>query len=392
MLANSTANTSPGNGSVPPCPDYRATHLLHLVVYSLVLAAGLPLNALALWVFLRALRIHSVVSVYMCNLAASDLLFTLSLPVRLSYYALHYWPFPDLLCQTAGAIFQMNMYGSCIFLTLINVDRYIAIVHPLRLRHLRRPYVARLLCLGVWGLILVFAVPAAHVHRPSPCSYRDLEVRLCFESFSDELWKGRLLPLVLLAEGLGFLLPLVAVVYSSARVFWTLARPDSTRSQRRRKTVRLLLANLVIFLLCFVPYNATLAVYGLLRGHLAEASTTAPDQARQGLMADVHPTDQGVGGRVQEGASNGERAREEAAGEAGARQARVGLGEGPEGGERRRDSAAREGGGRRGDRRRRSLDVWNGLGFGPQPLVPLCSPSPPTREVGALDLPASPLP
>lgn len=62
---------------------------------------------------------------------------------------------------------------------------------------------------------------------------------LCFESFGDELWKGGLLPLLLLAEALGFLLPLAAVVYSSGRVFWTLARPDATRSQRRRKTVRL---------------------------------------------------------------------------------------------------------------------------------------------------------
>ncbi|XP_038432532.1 lysophosphatidic acid receptor 5 [Canis lupus familiaris] len=279
--------TASANSSVPPCPDYRVTHRLHMVAYSLVLAAGLPLNALALWVFLRALRVHSVVSVYMCNLAASDLLFTLSLPVRISYYALHHWPFSDLLCQTAGAVFQTNMYGSCIFLTLINVDRYAAIVHPLRLRHLRRPRVARLLCLGVWALILVFAVPTVLVHRPSPCSYDGGRARLCFESFGDKLWKGGLLPLVLLAEALGFLLPLAAMLYSSGRVFWTLARPDATRSRRRRKTVRLLLANLVIFLLCFVPYNATLAVYGLLRGNLVAAGSEACDRVRQVLMVMV---------------------------------------------------------------------------------------------------------
>ncbi|XP_037702250.1 lysophosphatidic acid receptor 5 [Choloepus didactylus] len=284
MLTNSTANTTNANFTIPLCPDYRPTHRLHMVFYSLVLAAGLPLNALALWVFLRAMRVHSVVSVYMCNLAASDLLFTLSLPVRLSYYALHYWPLPALLCQTAGAIFQMNLYGSCIFLALINVDRYVAIVHPLRLRHLRRPRVARLLCLGVWALILLFAVPAARVHRPSLCSNGSVEVRLCFESFGNELWKGGLLPLVLLAETLGFLLPLVAIVYSSGRVFCTLARPDATQSQRRRKTVRLLLANLVIYLLCFVPYNTTLAVYGLLRGQLVVASEAARDQVRRVLM------------------------------------------------------------------------------------------------------------
>ena len=284
MLANFTNPLT--SGPVFKCPDHQSTHRLHLVVYSLVLATGLPLNALALWVFLRELRVHSVVSVYMCNLAASDLLFTLSLPLRLSYYARHYWPFSDLLCQLASAVFQMNMYGSCIFLTLINVDRYAAIVHPLRLRHLRRPRVARLLCLGVWALILVFAVPTVLAHRPSSCIRNDShEVHLCFENFSDELWKGRLLPLLLLAEALGFLLPLAAVVYSSGCVFWTLARPDATRSHRRRKTVRLLLASLVIFLLCFVPYNATLAVYGLLRGNVVPASASAREQVREAVMA-----------------------------------------------------------------------------------------------------------
>ncbi|XP_044534570.1 lysophosphatidic acid receptor 5 [Gracilinanus agilis] len=279
--------TNTTNETIRMCPDYRFYHRLHLVGYSLVLAAGLPLNALALWVFLRALHVHSVVSVYMCNLAASDLLFTLSLPLRLSYYARHYWPFPDLLCQAAGAAFQMNMYGSCIFLALINVDRFVAIVHPLRLRHLRRPMVARLLCLGVWALILVFAVPAAWVHSPSPCHYKNITVNLCFESFSDNLWQGGLLPLVLLAEGLGFMLPLITMVYSSSRVFWTLARPHATRSQRRRKTVRLLLANLVIFLFCFVPYNATLAVYGLLRGKLVDASSDAQSRVRKVLVVMV---------------------------------------------------------------------------------------------------------
>lgn len=287
MVANSSANASSTNNSVPQCREAQDTHRLHMVFYSLVLAAGLPLNALALWVFLRVLRVHSVVSVYMCNLAASDLLFTLSLPLRLSYYAWHQWDFPDFLCQMSAAIFQMNMYGSCIFLMLINVDRYAAIVHPLRLRHLRRPFVARRLCLGVWLLILLFAVPAARVHIPSVCKHGNKTVSQCFENFSNELWKGKLLPLLLLAETLGFLLPLAAVVYSSGRVFWTLARPNATQSQRRQKTVRLLLVNLIIFLLCFVPYNATLAIYGLLRAELVKTRNEVREQVRGVLMVMV---------------------------------------------------------------------------------------------------------
>lgn len=281
ISANLTANSN-------QCPDFRSIHHLHTVVYGVVLALGFPLNALALWVFLRALRVHSVVTVYMCNLAASDLLFTLSLPFRLSYYVRHHWPFPAFMCQAAGAIFQMNMYGSCIFLTLINVDRYVAIVHPLRLRHLRRPRVARLLCLAVWVLILVAAAPTVLAHKPSECLSQNGSIaHLCFEYFSNMLWRSQLLPLLLLAEVFGFVLPLAAVLYSSGRVFCTLARPHATRSQRRRKTVRLLLANLVIFLLCFVPYNATLAVYGLLRSELLVMDAETRDRVRGVLMVTV---------------------------------------------------------------------------------------------------------
>lgn len=63
-----------------------------------------------------------------------------------------------------------------------------------------------------------------------------------------------------------------------------LAPPDASQNRRRRKTVRLLLANLVIFLLCFVPYNATLAVYGLLRSDLVRAGPGVREQVRKVLM------------------------------------------------------------------------------------------------------------
>lgn len=51
--------------------------------------------------------------------------------------------------------------------------------------------------------------------------------------------------------------------------------------------MRLLLASLVIFLLCFVPYNATLAVYGLLRGEVVPASPEARKKVRRVLMVMV---------------------------------------------------------------------------------------------------------
>ncbi|XP_029437641.1 lysophosphatidic acid receptor 5 [Rhinatrema bivittatum] len=274
------------------CEDYSSSHTLHLVGYSVLFPLGLALNALALWIFLRYLHLRSVVSIYMFNLALSDLLFTLSLPLRLYYYSHHHWPFGSLLCQASGSLFQINMYGSCIFLMCINLDRYVAIVHPLRWRHLRRPKLARLVCLGIWALILMGSVPAALIHKSSGCQYQGQNISRCFEAFC--AWEHSLFPLIILAEVLGFLVPLLSVAYCSARVFWELCRnigwySDSTVQVggRRQKTIRLLVVNLVIYTICFVPYNLTLAAYGLLKAHVVEASAETVAMVRKVLVVTV---------------------------------------------------------------------------------------------------------
>ncbi|XP_056385323.1 lysophosphatidic acid receptor 5 isoform X2 [Hyla sarda] len=264
-LMNNTSWLNSCDVHTPP----RSRTLL-LVGYSLLMPLGVILNGLSLVVFLRWLRPLTVVSIFLCNLALSDLLFSLSLPLRIYYYANNYWPFGKFLCRLAGSIFHINMYGSCLFLFCINVDRYLAIVHPLRFRHLRRRKVARLTCLGVWLMIVSGSVPAALAHDSNDCWDGEEWIPRCFEGLTS--WNTSLMPLLLVAEVFGFLLPLVTVVYVSCHVFWELCRVSEGGARRHRKTIRLLVLNLSIFLFCFVPYNATLVAYGLLRAELVTDS------------------------------------------------------------------------------------------------------------------------
>ncbi|XP_078507690.1 lysophosphatidic acid receptor 5 [Lissotriton helveticus] len=277
-MANVSSNLS-------VCENYRFNHKLHLVGYSVIFSFGLLFNVLALYIFLRYLKLKSVVSIYMFNLAISDLLFTLSLPLRLYYYSQHHWPFGTLLCQLSGSLFQINMYGSCLFLMCINVDRYVAIVHPLRWRHLRRPKVARLVCIAVWVLILMGSIPAARIHLSNDCRYANGSISRCFEGFST--WEKSVLPLIVLAEILGFLLPLATVAYGSGRIFRELCRAGGTQSVRRQKTIRLLIVNLAIFVVCFVPYNTTLAIYGMMKANVVKVGDDTRSLVRQVLVVTV---------------------------------------------------------------------------------------------------------
>ncbi|NXX02229.1 LPAR5 protein, partial [Larus smithsonianus] len=282
-LPSSPLGMSASNAS-QTCKDYSFYHYLLLPGYILIFVTGLLLNVMALWIFIRYLRLKSVVMIYMFNLAVSDLTFTLPLPLRLYYYSNHHWPFGNTLCQVSGSVFQINMYGSCLFLLCINLDRYVAIVHPLRWRHLRRPKVAKLLCLFVWVVIFMGSIPTAIVHKQNHCNVPNRTVYLCFESFSDDMWQKNLFPLVVLAEILGFLLPLSAVTYCSIRIFQELCKDGQTKTLRQQKTVRLLLVNLVIFIICFVPYNTTLAVYGMIKARVIKVQEETRTSVRQVLI------------------------------------------------------------------------------------------------------------
>ncbi|XP_078064996.1 lysophosphatidic acid receptor 5-like [Mustelus asterias] len=275
------------------CKDHDSVHHLHLVWNSVVLVVALPLNLTALGIFLCAYRLRTVVTIYMANLATCDLLFTLALPLRIYYYAAHHWPLGDVPCQLAGSLFQLNLYGSCLFLACINVDRLLALAYPLRARHLRRPRVAWQVCAGVWALIVLGCVPVALAHDTSRCQGANgtFEMR-CFESFSPRAWKNELLPLLALAEILGFLLPLAVVLWCSARTLRALHAARrlpgypirGLRTAGHRRAVQLLLVNAVIFVVCFVPYNLVLAAYGLTKAKVVSSTHASQASLRLALQ------------------------------------------------------------------------------------------------------------
>ncbi|KAL0174977.1 hypothetical protein M9458_030945, partial [Cirrhinus mrigala] len=129
-------------------------YLASAVVYGLVLTVGLPLNTLSLWILLRSHGFRSPCAVLMVNLAVSDMLLALSLPLRVYYYATLHWPFGPATCTTAVMLFRVNIRTSSIFITLISVDRLIALVFPLRSRSLRTTACAFKCCAVVWIIII----------------------------------------------------------------------------------------------------------------------------------------------------------------------------------------------------------------------------------------------
>ncbi|XP_056139432.1 lysophosphatidic acid receptor 6a [Lampris incognitus] len=241
---------------------------LYSAVFSIVFVVGLVTNVAAMYIFTCSLKLKNETTTYMMNLVVSDLLFVLTLPLRVFYFNNRNWPFGGVLCKLSVSLFYTNMYGSILFLTCISVDRFLAIVHPLRSRTLRTKRNAKIVCAAVWVLVLAGSLLAGFKLKTTSPQNNRSQATFCFENFSSNQWKSHLSKAVIFIETVGFVIPLLLNMFCSVMVLQTLRRPQTTghgEKLKKTKILRMIIVHLSIFCFCFIPYNVNLIFYALVR-------------------------------------------------------------------------------------------------------------------------------
>lgn len=238
-------------GSNKSLNDTDHKDLVFVGTYSLVFVAGLTLNVIALVVFCQTkLRSHTMV--YMTNLAVADLLLISTLPVRIYYY-LGFSGLHQNLCEGLGVVLLINMYGSIFLLTCMSFDRCMAVCYPMSSRVKEGRKKAPLVCLGVWMLTVGASLPIYLKKKPGN------NQTSCF--MSDPVYATQPVA-VFTTLTIGFGIPLTTMMTCS----WflvrainrsTVAQTDVIDSQKIR---RMITVNLVIFLVCFLPYHLILGL------------------------------------------------------------------------------------------------------------------------------------
>ncbi|KAL6116499.1 uncharacterized protein ACO6RY_01108 [Pungitius sinensis] len=109
----------------------------YALLFGSVVALGLPSNAASLWILVRRHSLQSPCVIFMVNLAISDLMLVATLCTRVYFYATGVWSLGNMACVWITMLFRNNIRSSSIFITFISVDRLLAVVYPLRFRHLR---------------------------------------------------------------------------------------------------------------------------------------------------------------------------------------------------------------------------------------------------------------
>ncbi|XP_036410814.1 lysophosphatidic acid receptor 4-like [Megalops cyprinoides] len=219
-------------------------------VYSMVLLVGLPLNGLSLWILLKRHGLRTSNTVFMANLALSDLLLALSLPLHIYYYATARWPLGAAVCTVTTMLYRLNIFFSSVFITYISVDRMLAVAFPLRSRSLRSAKFAASACVATWLLISAISIPMGiryneklHICRGENCF--DLHVDMGSKPSRTGTYVFPFLVVFIL---------LPVNVSCTALVIRALHRCRTHLLKNRKTDVMLVfVANLLMFVVFFIP-------------------------------------------------------------------------------------------------------------------------------------------
>ncbi|XP_053729877.1 lysophosphatidic acid receptor 4-like [Synchiropus splendidus] len=228
-------------------------NLLYAGFYGCIMVLGFPLNAVSLWILCRRHSLKSPSSVFMVNLALSDLLLTVSLPLRVYYHATGTWPFGNVACVATRMLFENNLRSSFIFITLISVDRLLAVVFPLRSQRVRTASNAWKTAALIWVLLTIVNIPDS-VKLFGKLS----DVAPCFTIAAPN-------PTKCIIEVVFILSLLLVNIVSTVLVTQTLCKLDNSKIIKNRVNVMILfLMTIIMFSVFFLP----LAIAHLLPGKL----------------------------------------------------------------------------------------------------------------------------
>ncbi|KAG8327029.1 Neuropeptide CCHamide-1 receptor [Homalodisca vitripennis] len=279
-MYNSTADDDFNNGSrvtevtnkssteIPPYPDRPETYYVP-VLFSLIFLVGVVGNGTLVVIFIRHRTMRNVPNTYILSLALGDLLVIVScVPFTSTIYTVPNWPFGEFVCKLSETTKDISIGVSVFTLTALSADRFFAIVDPIRKQFSSiggrgATRVTVMIALAIWGLAVVFSLPAAfrsHLQNMNP---NDSSLVVCYpfpEEYGKKYAQGVILGRFLVyytipLSIIGFFYIMMArhLILSTRNMPGEMQPPQARQIKARKKVAKTVLAFVIIFAVCFFP-------------------------------------------------------------------------------------------------------------------------------------------
>lgn len=215
--------------------DFEAFNgAFYIVIFIIsILGNGLLITAVVLYDNLK-----NVTTIFILNLAVSDLIFAAILP----FYAvdhLHQWVFGEFFCHSLKAAYSIGLHSGALILTALSVGRFIFVIRKPK-DSFRRKYVLGT-CVAAWVIGITASITDAFNHEV---------VQLGFHYYCIEINPGGVAFYVKIS--LLFLLPFTIIVFCYSGIILMVFR---TTMRRKFRSVAMMLCIVTVFFVCWGPYN-----------------------------------------------------------------------------------------------------------------------------------------
>lgn len=239
--------------------------VVFFMVYTSIFILGIFGNVLVCYVVCRNKAMQTVTNLFITNLALSDILLcVLAVPFTPLYTFLGKWVFGNIICHLVSYAQGASVYISTLTLTSIAIDRFFVIIYPFHPRMKLSTCVCIIVIIWLFSILvtLPYGIYVRHIRINDTAS--DKYQYYCEENWPSDEWRKLFGGLTTTMQ---FVFPFIIMAFCYVCVSLKLndrarSKPGSKNSrkeeadrERKKRTNRMLIAMVAIFLISWLPIN-----------------------------------------------------------------------------------------------------------------------------------------
>ncbi|XP_033485692.1 leukotriene B4 receptor 1 [Epinephelus lanceolatus] len=240
---NHSAVLSPSEEMAPE--EFDGGTVVACVILGLSFLVGAPGNLLVIWTILRHVKQCSHTVVLILHLAVADLLVLITLPLWI-YSLAHYWVFGEVSCKAMVFMINACMYSSVFLITLMSVERFVAVRYPFASAGWKRKKALNKVLLALWTAAFLFSIPVIPTQVVGTDSGEEHCLYRQYSSLTQEL------VCVLLETLVGYIIPFSILVVCYGCLC---SRITQMTFKSKRKSTVLIASVVVVFAICWTPHH-----------------------------------------------------------------------------------------------------------------------------------------
>ncbi|RXM33033.1 Leukotriene B4 receptor 1 [Acipenser ruthenus] len=206
---------------------------------------GVPGNSVVIWAILSQVRRLTFTMKLMLNLAVTDILTLVTLPLWI-YALADTWLYGIACCKFFCYLIYCSMYASVFSVMMMSVHRYMVVLYPLCKQKLRGRKSDRTLLSLVWVLAGLFAIPVLGIRKVEDRNGRQKCLATGYTSHNQKA------AFLMLETLVGFVIPCMTLAVS---YFFISKRMKQTSFQAGRRLGKLITSIVFSFFILWFPYH-----------------------------------------------------------------------------------------------------------------------------------------